>query len=300
MKINLNNVYYSKPILNYDSDDFIDNKFNVFIIDRSEEKNGEKDIIHLKIQSEITNKLILEQISLGNITPLIHIEQMAIRKVIRINVNDITEIELDALDYTSQDNIEIIGILFCSKSFEVNDKKYLNNIYSIMSGEIAYERGDIVGYSTQCELPFSEDKKVGSIFNVVSDEENTLHNEPYSINLNHPLIIIIVNKDLYSKYTEIYKKNEAIKRMDFSLIVYPALYLAISSMFLEYETYKKQKWCQSIIKKLEISERKTEQDLLREEYFRPEIISKYVNIIAGDLFKDSVNKCSIAIEEGVI
>ncbi len=286
MKIKIDNTYYPKPLLYFNSNDFINNRFTLNIDQQDYDKANNK--LEITVNSSLDNKFILNEITNSNIVPLIHIEQKSIRYAEKLNINGLTKINLNLNNFSTTDTIEIVGVLFCSKSFRINDLNELNPLYSVLSNNIEYERGYIVGYSTSCSIDLPEDKRIGSIFSVIPDVENTLNGTPYRISLNNELLQIIINGELHNEYISIYSKDPGAKRLIFSTLVYPALFIAMCSLFSSYEAYKNYKWCRTISIKIKSIKKEDPENLFKEELFDTKTISEYVHIVADNLFKDGI------------
>lgn len=249
MKINLKNVCYPKPLLSSLVDDYKNNNFAINIIKQEYDKVNQK--LKLTIDSVIENDFINKMINDSKVAVIMHLEQKTQRELIRLNPNSITEKEIDLYKYATAEPIEIIGLLYCISDFDIEDNDILSEVYKLLDDKITYERGDIIGYSNELQMNLPEDKRIGSIFNLIPDKENTLESKPFTVSLNSNLIQIIMKDDIHEKYISIYKKDQFAKRLMFVNIVYSAIVSAYTEMFLSYDQYREKKWCVTLANKVE-------------------------------------------------
>ncbi len=294
MRINLNNTYFPKPLLNQKSDDFVNNNFNIKIVNQDFDKANQKLV--LSIETSVDNKFVEELIKKEIVFPVLHIEQKTQRDVCKLSINEITKKVIDLYQYATTDPIEIVGILYCMDNFTIKDYKELNSIYSLMEEEIHYERGDILGFSNELTLNLPEDRRIGSIFNLVKDVDNVLKKTPFKVMLNGELIQILINEDLHQKYVEIYNKDPFVKKTMFSTLVIPAILTALNEMFISYQQFQDKKWCKTIALKIEREKQKRADELFTEDNFDLEKLYEYLHIVIGDLYKDAINTYYLSLE----
>lgn len=295
MKIKLNNTSFPKPLLSSLTDDFNDNLFNIKIVEQQYDKENQK--LDIKIKTTITNKFIEKLVSEKKVYIILHLEQMTQRELSVINISEITTKKIDLYKYSTTEPIEVIGVLYCAETFEITDKSIFNNIYSLLDKTITYERGDILGYSNDIDIKLPEDKRIGSIFNVVRDTDNILGTQPFNVSLNNSqLIQILVNSDIHEKFVTIYKKDQYVKKLMFFSIVEPALITAYTEMFLSYESYKDKKWCRTLTNKVENKLKLPAEEIFTLDKYDIEKVYEYTNIALGSLFKDSVETYESGME----
>ena len=286
MKINLKNVCFPKPILSGLVNDYNNNKFELNIIKQDYDKDNQK--LYLTIESKIDNAFINNMISNGRVAVIMHIEQKTQRELIQLSLNSVTEKEIDLYKYATTEPIEIIGLLYCISDFDITNNEILNEVYKLLDERITYERGDIIGYSNELQINLPEDKRIGSIFNLIPDTDNTLENNPFIISLNSNLIQIIMKEDLHEKYAFIYKKDQFAKKLMFTNIVYPAVVSAYTEMFLSYDQYKEKKWCITLANKIEKKFKTKAEEIFTKENYELEKLYKFANIALGELYRDSI------------
>lgn len=294
MKINLKNVCYPKPILSGLIDDYIDNTFTINIINQEYDKQNQT--LKLDIETKLSNEFINKLIDEDKIAVILHLEQKTQRELIRLNNNDITTKTINLYKYATTEPIEVVGILYTISDFEIQDKKILNEIYGLLEDKINYERGDIVGYSNELQINLPEDKRIGSIFNLIPDQNNVLEGQPFKISLNSELIQILMEPEIHKKYISIYKKDQYVKRLAFFNIVEPAVVTAYTEMFKEYEIYKEKKWCRTLSAKVEKILKLPAEEIFNKDNYDVDKVYKFTNYALGDLFKDAVS----IYERGVI
>ena len=295
MKIKINNTSFPKPLLSSLTDDYNDNLFEIKIIEQQYDKDNQK--LNIKIQTTITNKLVERLIEEKKVYVILHLEQLTQRELSVLSITEPTTKTIDLYQYSTTEPIEVIGVLYCGTSFEITDKSVLNNIYALLDKTILYERGDILGYSNDIDIKLPEDKRIGSIFNVVRDTENILGNQPFNVSLNdNQLIQILVNNDIHEKYVTIYKKDQYVKKLMFFSIVEPAIVTAYTEMFLSYDSYKDKKWCRTLASKVENKLKTPADELFTSEKYDVEKVYEYTNIALGSLFKDSVETYESGME----
>ena len=286
MKVNLKNVCYPKPILSNLVDDYRMNNFTINFI--KQEYSKDSQLLKLKVESVIDNPFINKMIADGKIAVIMHLEQKTQRELIRLNPNNTTEKEIDLYKYATTEPIEIIGLLYCISDFAIDDNDILNDVYKLLDDEIKYERGDIIGYSNELQINLPEDKRIGSIFNLIPDKENTLEGKTFTVSLNSDLIQIIMKDDIHEKYISIYKKDQFVKKLMFTNIVYPAIVSAYTEMFLSYDQYREKKWCITLANKIEKKLKVKADDIFVNDNYELDKIYSFANIALGDLFKDSI------------
>jgi len=286
MRINFNNTYFPKPILCEKCDDYVNNNFKLII---QNEIDKEKQELILKIMVEISNDSIIKLIAEDKIVPILHIEQKTQRDSRILSIDSLNEVIIDLFQYATTEPIELIGILYCASSFEIDDISIFNSVYSLLENKICYERGDILGFSNEFSINLPEDKKIGSIFNAVPDTENILKGKPFKISLDGELIQITMNEDIHNKFITIYNNDGYVKRIMFSTIVYPATVIAFVEMFNSYELYKDKKWCRTLALKIEKVKNQKAEDLFTNLNYDMDKVYEYTNIALGDLYKDAVN-----------
>ena len=286
MKVNLKNVCYPKPLLSELVDDYNNNKFEINIVKQEYDKNSQK--LHLEVNTIIENSMIRKKIADGTVAIILHLEQKTQRELARLNLNEITEKEIDLYKYATTEPIEIVGVLYCISDFKV-DNNVLNEVYRVLDDNIFYERGDIIGYSNELQINLPEDKRIGSIFNLIPDKENTLEGTIFNVSLNSELIQILMNVETHEKYISIYKKDQFVKKMMFTNIVYPAIVTAFTEMFLSYDQYRQKKWCITLANKIEKKLKIKADEIFTIDNYEYEKIYMFANIALGDLFKDSID-----------
>lgn len=286
MKVNLKNVCYPKPILSNLVDDYRMNNFTINFI--KQEYSKDSQLLKLTVESVIDNPFINKMIADGKIAVIMHLEQKTQRELIRLNPNNTTEKEIDLYKYATTEPIEIIGLLYCISDFAIDDNDILNDVYKLLDDEIKYERGDIIGYSNELQINLPEDKRIGSIFNLIPDKENTLEGKTFTVSLNSDLIQIIMKDDIHEKYISIYKKDQFVKKLMFTNIVYPAIVSAYTEMFLSYDQYREKKWCITLANKIEKKLKVKADDIFVNDNYELDKIYSFANIALGDLFKDSI------------
>ncbi|MBR6688566.1 MAG: hypothetical protein IKL68_00930 [Clostridia bacterium] len=287
MRINLGSVCYPKPILCELVDDYIDNEFKIELI--TTEYNKEEQKLAVDVKTIISNETILDLINQGKIVVVLHLEQKTQRKISVLSCNDVTHTEIDLYKYATTEPIEVVAILYVKETFTLPDNRTLNDVYRIMGSDITYERGDIAGYSNETKINLPEDKRIGSIFNLIPDNDNTLGIQPFKVSLNSELIQILMQKDIHEKFVQIYKKSPVVKRMMFFNIVEPAVVSAYTEMFMQYETYKDKKWCRTLASKVENDLHIQADEIFVPSNYELEKAYRYTNLALGKLFEDSIN-----------
>ena len=296
MKINLKNVCYPKPILSKLVDDYIDNNFNINII--NQEYNKQNQTLKLDIETVLSNKFINKLVEEEKIAVILHLEQKTQRELIRLNNNGITTKTINLYKYATTEPIEVIGILYTVEDFEIWDKKILNEIYGLLEEKINYERGDIVGYSNELQINLPEDKRIGSIFNLIPDQNNLLEGQPFKVSLNSELIQILMESEIHKKFISIYKKDQYVKRLVFFNIVETAVITAYTEMFMSYEMYKEKKWCRTLSAKVEKMLKLQADEIFKKDNYDVDKVYKFTNYALGDLFKDAVSIYERGVIEG--
>ena len=296
MRINFNNVYFPKPLLNRNSTDFVDNGFDVKIIDHNHNKAEEK--LSIKIECNLNNEELKKLISSNKVMPVLHLEQKTIREVIKLEIDSITEKEIDLNNYATNDSIEVIGILVCKENLEFKKVSELNELYKLLGDSYNYSKGDVIGFSNELLIDLPEDRRVSSIFHLIPDTQNTLGDVPFNTILSRELITINMNKDLYEKYMEIIGKEPNSKKLLYSSIIYPALLTTLSEMFWGYDNYKESKWCKTISRKIEMEKKEKAEELFSEREYDMVNLYEYANIITGSLFEDAIDKYHYGLNGG--
>lgn len=286
MKVNLKNVCYPKPLLSGLVDDYKNNTFIINMLKSDYDKDTQK--LTLEIESIIENEFIKERIDNGEVAVILHLEQKTQRELVKLNPNSKTSKEIDLYKYATTEPIEIIGLLYCITDFNIDDNEILNDIYKLLDEKISYERGDIIGYSNELSINLPEDKRIGSIFNLIPDKENTLDGKTFTVSLNFDLIQILMKDDIHEKYISIYKKDQYVKKLMFTNIVYPAIVSAYTEMFLSYDLYRDKKWCITLANKIEKKLKIKSDEIFTKDNYELDKIYLFTNIALGDLFKDSV------------
>lgn len=286
MKVNLKNVCYPKPLLSGLVDDYKNNTFIINMLKSDYDKDTQK--LTLEIESIIENEFIKKRIDNGEVAVILHLEQKTQRELVKLNPNSKTSKEIDLYKYATTEPIEIIGLLYCITDFNIDDNEILNDIYKLLDEKISYERGDIIGYSNELSINLPEDKRIGSIFNLIPDKENTLDGKTFTVSLNFDLIQILMKDDIHEKYISIYKKDQYVKKLMFTNIVYPAIVSAYTEMFLSYDLYRDKKWCITLANKIEKKLKIKSDEIFTKDNYELDKIYLFTNIALGDLFKDSV------------
>lgn len=287
LKVKLKNTYYPKPLLYEGSDDYVENIFHIDIISNNYDTQNQK--YDLEISVTISNPIIRKYIDEKKIAVVLHIEQRTQRDKKLLTIGKPTTIQIDLMQYTTYEPIELLGILVCKESFTYDDRKTLNPLYEILSDPIEYERGDIIGFSNDYEITLPEDKRIGSIFYINEDKENILKGQPFNVSLDGNLIQILMEPNIHNKFANIYNRDAFVKKLFFFSIVEPSLVTAFTEMFLNYESYKDKKWCITLSSKIE-----KKKHISRDELFLPDNydigrVYEYVNIALGSLYKDSID-----------
>ena len=286
MKVNLKNVCYPKPLLSGLVDDYKNNTFIINMLKSDYDKDTQK--LTLEIENIIENEFIKKRIDNGEVAVILHLEQKTQRELVKLNPNSKTSKEIDLYKYATTEPIEIIGLLYCITDFNIDDNEILNDIYKLLDEKISYERGDIIGYSNELSINLPEDKRIGSIFNLIPDKENTLDGKTFTVSLNSDLIQILMKDDIHEKYISIYKKDQYVKKLMFTNIVYPAIVSAYTEMFLSYDLYRDKKWCITLANKIEKKLKIKSDEIFTKDNYELDKIYLFTNIALGDLFKDSV------------
>ena len=286
MKVNLKNVCYPKPLLSGLVDDYKNNTFIINMLKSDYDKETQK--LTLEIESIIENEFIKKRIDNGEVAIILHLEQKTQRELVKLNPNSKTSKEIDLYKYATTEPIEIMGLLYCITDFNIDDNEILNDIYKLLDKKISYERGDIIGYSNELSINLPEDKRIGSIFNLIPDKENTLDGKTFTVSLNSDLIQILMKDDIHEKYISIYKKDQYVKKLMFTNIVYPAIVSAYTEMFLSYDLYRDKKWCITLANKIEKKLKIKADEIFTKDNYELDKIYLFTNIALGDLFKDSV------------
>jgi len=286
MRINFDNTYFPKPLLNENLDDFNKNLFKISYKLKTYDKIMQKLIINVNI--EIENEYIKQQIKNGKIVPLLHLEQVTQRQVIQLSLSESKEIEIDLLQYATNSDIEVMGVLYCKESFTLLDVEILNDVYRMLDKPIFFERGDILGYSNYIAIKIPEDRRIGSIFNLNGDKDKILNGDTIKISLTNDLIDIILEEKVHKNLVDTYKSDPYVKKLIFSSVVIPALVTAYTEMFNDYETYKEKKWCKSLSDKIEKEEKLKAEEIFIQSNYELDKIYHYVNIAMGDLYKDAI------------
>lgn len=296
MKINLKNTSYPKPLLSSFTDDFVKNSFEIKIEEQTYDKDNQKLILNIK--THIDNPLIEQLINEGQIYVILHLEQKTQREPSILKLNENTIKCIDLYNYSTTEPIEVVAVLYCAKTFEIADKSIFNSIYSLLDEKITYERGDILGYSNELEIKLPEDKRIGSIFNVVRDNDNFLKEHPFKVYLNSDseLIQILVNEDIHEKFISIYKKDQYVKKLIFFTVVEPAIVTAYTEMFLSYDLYKEKKWCRTLTSKVENKLKIPASEIFTYDNYDIEKVYEYTNIALGSLYKDAIETYESGME----
>lgn len=294
MKINLKNTSYPKPLLSSLTDDYVRNNFEIKIEEQKYDKENQK--LTLVIKTIIDNPVISKLIAEKKIYAILHLEQKTQREPSILNLNELTTKEINLLNYSTTEPIEVLAILYCADNFEVTDKAVFNSIYTLLDEKIRYERGDILGYSNELDIKLPEDKRIGSIFNVIRDNDNILQSQPFNVSLNSDLIQILVNGDIHEKFISIYKKDQFVKKLVFFSVVEPAIVTAYTEMFLSYEVYKDKKWCRTLTSKIENKLKIPASEIFTYDKYDIEKIYEYTNIALGTLYKDAIETYESGME----
>ena len=296
MRINLNNTYYPKPLLNEKIDDFNQNSFKISFVSQEYDKLNQR--LRLEIKAELNNQFFIDAIKNGKIVPLLHLEQKTQRQVIPLSILETTKTDINLMQYATGSDIEVVGILYCKESFGILSNEILNDVYRILNEPIYYGVGDIVGYSNEMSIKIPEDRRIGSIFNVTEDKNNVLKGDSIKVSLSNNLIDIILDKELYKNFTDNYKRDPYVKKLVFSSVVIPALVSAYTEMFYDYESYKDNKWCVSLADIIEKDTRLKAEEVFISSNYESEKVYHFANLAMGDLYKDAINYYHISIEEG--
>lgn len=286
MRINFDNTYFPKPLLNENLDDFNKNVFKISYIIKKHDKIGQKLTINVSVSLE--DEYIKQQIENGKIVPLLHLEQTTQREVKQLSLTENKEIEIDLLQYATNTEIEVMGILYCKESFTLPNVKNLNDVYRMLDKKIYFERGDIIGYSNYIAIKLPEDRRVGSIFNLSDDRDKVLNGDTMKVSLANELIDIILEEKIHKDFVDTYKSDPYVKKLIFSSVVIPALVTAYTEMFNDYSVYKEKRWCKSLSDKIEKEEKIKAEEIFIQSNYELDKIYHYVNIAMGDLYKDAI------------
>lgn len=286
MRINFDNTYFPKPLLNENLDDFNKNVFKISYIIKKHDKIGQKLTINVSVSLE--DEYIKQQIENGKIVPLLHLEQTTQREVKQLSLTENKEIEIDLLQYATNTEIEVMGILYCKESFTLPNVKNLNDVYRMLDKKIYFERGDIIGYSNYIAIKLPEDRRVGSIFNLSDDRDKVLNGDTMKVSLANELIDIILEEKIHKDFVDTYKSDPYVKKLFFSSVVIPALVTAYTEMFNDYSVYKEKRWCKSLSDKIEKEEKIKAEEIFIQSNYELDKIYHYVNIAMGDLYKDAI------------
>ena len=295
MKINLKNTCYPKPILSELTDDYVNNKFSIQIEEQIYDKA--KQTLKLKINTILKNDFLNKLIEEEKVYIILHLEQKTQRESSVLKVNSVTEKTIDLYNYSTNESIEMLAILYCAVDFKITNKQMLNSIYGILDDEILYERGDIIGFSNGIDIKLPEDKRIGSIFNLIKDTENVLKDQPFSVSLDGELIQILMNNNIHNKFVSLYKKDQYIKRLMFFTIVEPAIITAYTEMFISYDNYKEKKWCRTLAGKVEKNLKQPADEIFIEENYDISKVYKFANYALGELYKDALDIYESGMED---
>ena len=296
MRINLNNTYYPKPLLNENLDDFNQNSFKISFVSQDFDKLNQK--LRLEIKAELDNKFFIDAIKNGKVVPLLHLEQKTQRQVIPLSIAETTKVDINLMQYATGSDIEVVGILYCKESFGILSNELLNDVYRILNEPIYYSVGDIVGYSNEKSIKIPEDRRIGSIFNVTEDKNNILKGDSIKVSLSNNLIDITLEKKLYENFTDNYKRDPFVKKLVFSSVVIPALVSAYTEMFYDFEAYEENKWCVSLADIIEKDMKLKAEEIFTPSNYESEKVYHFANLAMGDLYKDAINYYHIRVEEG--
>lgn len=286
MKVNLKNVCYPKPLLSGLVDDYKNNTFSINMLKSDYNKDEQK--LTIEVETIIENEFLKQKIDNGEVAVILHLEQKTQRELIKLNPNEKTSKEIDLYKYATTEPIEIIGLLYCISNFDIDDKEILNDVYKLLDEDISYERGDIIGYSNELSINLPEDKRIGSIFNLFPDRDNALDGKTFTVSLNSDLIQILMKDDIHEKYISIYKKDQYVKKLMFTNIVYTAIVSAYTEMFLSYDLYRDKKWCITLANKIEKKLKIKADEIFMKDNYELDKVYLFTNIALGDLFKDSI------------
>ncbi|MBQ7031388.1 MAG: hypothetical protein IJN13_03335 [Bacilli bacterium] len=286
MRIKFDNTYFPKPVLNENLDDFNKNSFKISYSIKNYDKIRQKLTINVSVALE--NEYIKRQIKSGKVVPLLHLEQITQRQVEQLSLSESKEVEIDLLQYATNTEIEVMGILYCKESFALMDVENLNDVYRMLDKPIYFGRGDIIGYSNYIAIKLPEDRRIGSIFNLNGDKDKILNGDTLKVSLTNDLIDIILEEKVHKKLVDTYRSDPYVKKLIFSSIVIPALITAYTEMFNDYPTYKEKKWCKSLADKIEKEEKLKSEEIFVQSNYELDKIYHYVNIAMGDLYKDAI------------
>jgi len=267
---------FPHPVLNNDSDDYLDCSFSV-----------RSDVIQLAANKDfqITSEYTLESPELTKMiendtaNALLRIEcpETSYRKMILFKDND-NKVSFNIGQNDIANKLKISGYIVAKNTVpdflpaECN-KDYFSFPFSISPGDIlAYEHGENI-YFDASEL----EKPISSIIFIAKNEQM---NEPIFIDFNEEKIFIYLDKTTYDNYYRCRKKAE-LKRFLAGIVVLPAIMEAICIMKSEYkEDYSEKRWYRNIEKKLKDNNIDIDDDNMS---------VKTANKLLGDIVNCSIN-----------
>ena len=270
------------PVLLENGGDYSDSHFNVDCkITITEDK---KDVL-IKFDLDLKCKVIENLIEMGKIMPVVNISQRTFRKTAPL-LND-KEVKIPLNWLSPNHNIEIMPMLVAREDFCFSYHESMDVVFSYFDDDFTVKRYQIVGYGNfiQGELPTNS--KVGSIFTIskLNDKNEIAKGNPYIMSFDQDVIDIKVLPDIHNSFFNSLTQNASFNKMLYSTVVYPAVQLALLTIFQDYQSFKNYKWCIAITNKI-AKEKGINFETVNQNFSKDDI-SEYTNIVLGTLLQDA-------------
>ena len=242
----LANKLYPYPVLNNESNDYINSKFDIDVTFKKTKKS-----ITFYFKVELDEESLWEFINQDNAFFCVHLEcnSSCYRELFKFNEPTYqVEISSDKLNA----EVDLCCFIIANNNIELNDNPNFNEVYYGIKFNI--DKYNILAIGTQRSIIIEKDydplKNIRSIFTVIpDDEEKQLISMDYSGNI----IQIFIPRKQYSIYKNISSYTHLIPTIHSALII-PVL-IEIFEMFKRdensWDEYEDKSWFRSIKKALD-------------------------------------------------
>lgn len=272
---------YPYPILLENGGDYTNASFRV---ECTTCLSPDKKNIILKFKSEINCPCINNLISANKVVPFVNISQRTFRKSAPIN----NELYIPIKDLSPNHNLEIMPMLVAKQDFQLDYDASMDVVFSYFDSSFDIKRGQILGYGNFLEVELPTSSKIGSIFTIskLKNKEDIDKGVPYIISLDdNPAIDIKLKPNIFDSFSKLKDTDYTYRKLLYSTFVYPAVQLAILTIFQDYDNIKDAKWCVAIVNKINKA-KNVNIGLLGSNYTKDDIV-EYTNIVLGSLLEDA-------------
>ncbi len=279
------------PILLENGGDYIDASFEVNCNTRL--SNDEKELI-LVFDYELKCPFIQKLVDEEKVYLFVNIEQRIFRKSALLKMNK--EVRIPICNLSPNYNLDVMPMIIAKEDFSFGYDNSMDKIFSFFDEDFEIKRGQILGYGNYFEIELPTSSKIGSIF-TVSRLKNIDNNKkvPYIITLDTQVIDIKVEPTIYDSFFKLKDTDYTYRKLLYSTFVYPAVQMAILTIFQDPESVRNNKRCIAISNK--INKVKGIDILNIKLDFSKDDILEYTNIVLDTLLEDAFNDIEGGTEE---